>query len=54
VPHLCDGFIVDEVGYFRGSENADILAMPLGLKRHKEKATTTSSLSVVTEDRIDR
>jgi hypothetical protein len=25
VPHLRDGFIVDKVGHFRGSENPDTL-----------------------------
>jgi hypothetical protein len=39
VPHLRDGFIVDKVGHFRGSENPDTLnsPMPSGLKRFQRE-----------------
>jgi hypothetical protein len=39
VPHLRDGFIVDKVGHFRGSENPDTLnsPMPSGLNRFQRE-----------------
>jgi putative transposase len=39
VPHLRDGFIVDKVGHFRGSENPDTLnsPMPSGLERFQRE-----------------
>jgi hypothetical protein len=40
VPHLRDGFIVDKVGHFRGSENPDNPNSPMlsGLKTTSEKS----------------
>jgi hypothetical protein len=49
VPHLRDGFIVDKVGNFRGSENPDPLKLTHAVMTQndtKEKATTTSSPSL--------